>query len=547
MNRRAKLSAGGFAIFRSPGTNALDRLTGFGPRGGLLAIIAGLSISVFSFGYFVVYWRHADMDFMVIYNALALNDGKPQQFFDHPAYLTILAVKIWFQFLHAIGWLDAFTLSAIPSAKNSVAFDVAMTQAVRAGRILAWLMATGIILIFAALMRRISRDWRVVLLATFAFAFSGGIAAHIHILRSELIAGCFVIFALMLLIAVGRQATIWRPAVMAIVAALCVLGLENKVHAVFLIAALPALALTFGSHDSVSAAFWKNETGRYAAAMFGILAILAIWAAYPIITAGLDPAAVRAFHLRPAIAGMLGLYQCALMLWIATATIVFAVLWRVSPAECIATIFAMAAGAALALLALDMSYNIGNVVAVINPLEKMLSFADPSTATATEAGFWGIASLLLDGIKQVFARLTFVFHPSPRPAVFLVWLIVPGIVYAWLRGERQVAVQALLLLLVAIGIDSLGVRRGLKSEYFIFTDPLLIIAGVVLVDRMPDLALRRWAYPIGACLMILHIVISQSELAHDRLKRSGPEDICQWNDYFMPLLPLPWCATPPAS
>ena len=40
------------------------------------------------------------MDFMVIYNALALNDGKPQQFFDHTAYLTILSVKFWFQLLH---------------------------------------------------------------------------------------------------------------------------------------------------------------------------------------------------------------------------------------------------------------------------------------------------------------------------------------------------------------------------------------------------------------------------------------------------------------
>ena len=77
----------------------------------------------------------------------------------------------------------------------------------------------------------------------------------------------------------------------------------------------------------------------------------------------------------------------------------------------------------------------------------------------------------------MLARYTFVLHPSPRPTRFLTWLIVPGIVYAWRRGERQVAIQALLLLLAAIGIDALGVRRGLKSEYFIFTDPLIILAG----------------------------------------------------------------------
>jgi len=56
-----------------------------------------------------------------------------------------------------------------------------MTSAVRAGRVLAWLIATGCVLIFAGLVRRIVRDWRVALMATFAFAFSGGIAVHSRI------------------------------------------------------------------------------------------------------------------------------------------------------------------------------------------------------------------------------------------------------------------------------------------------------------------------------------------------------------------------------
>ena len=56
----------------------------------------------------VIFWRNADMDFMVIYSALALNDGKPQLYFDHPAYLTILSVKFWFQLLHGLGLLDAW-------------------------------------------------------------------------------------------------------------------------------------------------------------------------------------------------------------------------------------------------------------------------------------------------------------------------------------------------------------------------------------------------------------------------------------------------------
>ena len=82
----------------------------------LAAITAALAVSFFLFGYALIYWRNADMDFMVIYNALALNDGKPQLFFDHTAYITILAVRLWYQLLHALGLLDAWSLSAIPPA-----------------------------------------------------------------------------------------------------------------------------------------------------------------------------------------------------------------------------------------------------------------------------------------------------------------------------------------------------------------------------------------------------------------------------------------------
>ena len=153
--------------------------------------------------------------------------------------------------------------------------------------------------------------------------------------------------------------------------------------------------------------------------------------------------------------------------------------------------------------------------------------------------------LLLQGIGSVLARYTFVLHSSPRPTVFLVWLIIPGIVVAWRRGERLAALQSLLLLLAAIGIDALGVRRGLKSEYFIFTDPLIILAGAILLDRMSDLRFHKWAYVAGMTLFALHIAVGQAEPVKYAFKRTGPESICEWNRHYMPLLPLPWCPPRP--
>jgi hypothetical protein len=532
---------------REPATakDTFDRLTFLGWRNGLVAIVAGFAASFFLFGYAVVYWRNADMDFMVVYNALVLNDGKPQQFFDHTAYLTILSVQFWFRLLHGLGLLDAWTLSSMPT--NPAAFDAAMTSAVRAGRLLAWLTATGCVLIFAALVRRVVRDWRIALIATFALAFSGGVAIHARILRSELVAAFPVLFALLILIVIGRRAGIMRPLGMAFAAGLCMLGLENKVQAILLIAALPFVILPFGGAGSRSVAFWRNPASAWpAAAIAALAAAVAAWAAYPLIAVGFDRVLLDAAQFHPLFLGRYGVVQTALTILIGACMVVYAAIWRITAAETLASMFAVAAGALVALLMLKLELNPKDVIAVVNPLEKMLSFTDAGTADlANGASFKGIVAPLFEGLASVIARYSFVLHSSPRPTVFLTWLIVPGIALAWRRGERQAAIQALLLLLAAIGIDALGVRRGLKSEYFVFTDPLIILAGAILLDRMSTFRFHRWAYPIAATLVGLHIVISQAEPVKYALKRAGPEVVCQWSGYHLPLLPLPWCK--PAS
>ena len=524
--------------------DALAPLTFLGWRWGLLAIVLSLAASFFLFGYAVVYWRNADMDFMVIYNALVLNDGKPQHFFDHTGYLTIVAVKVWFEMLHGLGLLGPYSLSSMPPASNPEAFAAAMTSAVRAGRVLAWLIATGAVLVFAGLIRIIVRDWRVALIATFAFAFSGGLAVHARILRTELVAACPILFAFMILIVIGRRASLARPLWMALAAALCVLGLENKVQAILLIAALPILIQPFGNTEGASVAFWRGGASFAVAVASAAVAAGAACVAWPLIATGFDGALLDAAGFHPILLGRFGIYQAALLLLIAAGMLGYAAIWRVSAAETITSIAAVVTGASVALLVLNLDYNSNNVIAVFNPLEKMLRFVDAGTAAAAnKSGLADIFWLLLDGIASVAARYSFVLHSSPRPTVFLTWLIVPGIVYAWNRGERQAAIQALLLLLAAVGIDALGVRRGLKSEYFIFTDPLIILAGAVLLDRLSDLRVRKWAFPIAMALFVSQIVISQAEPIKYALQRRGPESICEWNQYYMPLMPLPWCPT----
>ncbi|WP_315811936.1 hypothetical protein [Bradyrhizobium sp. SZCCHNR2028] len=523
----------------NPPRDAFDRLTRFGWHGGVAVALLLSLVSFLAVGYFTVYWRNADMDFMMIYNALAMNDGGAQAFFDHPAYLTILSVETWFALLHRLGLLDAWTLSAIPA--DRAAFDVAMTGAVHAGRVAALLTAAGIILAFAWAARRLVSDWRIAMLAVTAFVFSGGAQMHLRILRSEMMAASFCILALMILIVAARRASLARPLAIGLAATLCTLGLENKVHAILLIAAIPVLVLPFGTATSRSVAFWQSPRAWAAVLVAGIAALLAMSAAWPLIVAGFDPVNATAAGLKPMLLGRFGVYQLALLGLIAACMVVFAWLWRVSAAETVAALLAMVAGAVIGLLALDLSYDVNDVVVVLNPLEKMITFVDAPDAAGSLSGAIG---LLLSGLFGVIRRYTFVLQTSARPTVFLTWLIIPGIVMAWRRGERQAAIQAILLMLAAVGIDTLGVRRGLKVEYFVFTDPLIIIAGMVLLDHLADLRFSRFAYPIGAALLALHVGISQAEPVKMALKRRGPEEVCAWSGHYMPRMALPWCAPP---
>jgi hypothetical protein len=412
----------------------------------------------------------------------------------------------------------------------------------RAGRVLAFLIAIGSVLIFASLSRLIFRDWRIALTATLAFALSGGIAVHSRILRSELVAACPVLFALMILIVIGRRAHLARPLGMAAAAALCVVGMENKVQAILLIGALPLLILPFGSAQSASTGFWKTGASWLVVIITAMAATAVASMAWPLVATGLDRALLDAAQFHPLLLGRFGVYQIALLAFIAICMIAFAAIWRVSVAETLTSMSAVVLGAAAALLLLNVDYNTGNVIAVVNPLEKMLTFADASTSRAANGSSpLAVLLLLLDGLASVLARYTFMLHSSARPTVFLTWLILPGIVFAWRRAERLAALQAAILMAAAIGIDTLGVRRGLKIEYFIFTDPLIILSGAILLERFSDLRFHRWAFPIAATLFGLHVAIGQAEPIKYAFMRKGPQSICEWNRYYMPMMPVPWC------
>lgn len=533
------------ALRVTPTPDALARLTRFGWRGGLALIAAGMVLSFFAFGYLIVYWRNADMDLVVIYNALLLNDGRAQSYFDHPGTLTILSLAAYYRALHALGLIEIISFAQLPPASDLAAFETAMTALVRWGRLYSLITGFALLALMAFLLKRILRDWRLALLGVFALAFSGGMADHIRILRTELISAGFVTLALLIVIDAARAPNLWRPFWIGLAALLCVLGLINKVQAIVLIAALPLIVLPFGAAPQQNIR-WNVSTPHLALAALAIAVALACAGmAWPLLATGLNPQIAIQHGIAPVIGGRLGLYQAALVLWALALVLAFAWTWRIAMTETVAILAAIVIGGSLGLMCLNILYDINNVVAILNPLEKMWTFATYAMPAQTTPESYG--TIFLRDIYGALARYTFVLHSSPRPAVFLTWLIVPGILIAWRRGERQLAIQCLFLFGAALCIDTLSIRRGLKLEYFVYTDPLLILAALLLLDRYPAWRQNRAAYAIGVALIGAHIVLSQAEPVKHAFARSKPEAICAWAPAYMPLMKLPFCTAPPGG
>lgn len=496
--------------------------------GSVLLVLLSLVISFVLLGFFWPYWRIFDMDVFMAYEAFLANGGLTQEYFDHPGHLTIVSLAGWLRFLHSIGLVPVHALAALPPPAEAAG---AWTAAVRAGRVLSLIYATVFAGLFAILLRRLVGDWRVAALGMFALVFSGGFIDQSRIIRTELIAAaCVTIALLVLLIAAATTRTAWRPALVGLSACLATLGMVNKVQIIFLICAFPLIVLPFGSRDDTPAAFWRVSRQKAALALaFSVCAGVALAAAWPLLALGLTAADTSIAPWRPFAFGKYGSYQPLIAAWILLGMTAFAWVWRCPLLETLATMAAVVAGIAIGLLPLYLHYHPQNVLVVLNPLEQLFYFAtwtDPELARRSAPVSGRLIRSLLDGLGGVLARGTFVLHSTARPTIFLGWLVIAGIVVAVRQSERKLALQAAVLLAAAIGFDAVSTLRGLKTGYFILTDPLVIIAASLLLARLLPLRTHRWVFPLGVLLIAAHIIISHAEQVKHTFRRDVPLVFC---------------------
>ena len=513
----------------------LDRLLAVKNWSGSLGLILfWIVVSFFLFGYWIPYWRFADMDIMMVYQGFLLNDGKPQEFFYHPGHLHVVLTEAWLRLLHSLGVLDVVALSQIPPPSDAAGFDRAWTAAVRSTRVLSLLISLSFVAAFALLVRRLVADWRIAIIATALLGFSSAVMWQAIQLRTDLLsAGLNTVGLLLLLIAARSPGWAWRSLVIGLAAMLCTLGVVNKVQAVFLAAAWPVVVLFFGVRSEGGGSIWRRPS--QAVPVLAVLAVLVVLAAFP--TAHLFDVArterlSSIYPLLPPPFGIFGLYQAVLAGYVAAAIVAFAWIWRVPALETVATMLAVALGVMIGLLSMMLRYHPQNPLSVINIFEfmfAMASYVNPQLDGS--AGFLsaGLLQKLAAGIYEQFAHVTFVLHPSSRGTMFLQWAVIAGMCMAWYRGRRLLVAQTAVLLATAWLIDIAGTFRNATIAYSIFADPVIVLAAAWLFANLTELASHRLVVPLGILLIATQIVMGQFESVKAAfLLRRSPEPLCAW-------------------
>jgi hypothetical protein len=360
-------------------------------------------------------------------------------------------------------------------------------------------------------------------------------------MRTELLSAGLVTSALLLVLVAARAGTIRRSIYIGLGGLCAMLAIVTKVQALLPALAIPIIALAFGQTVTAEGAEASDTARRWTVAV--VAAALAVAVAYPSVGLLAQGLAGGTMY-RPIGGGLSGVYQWLIALWVVGGIAAYAIAYRVSVPDTIAAAAALACGLGLGMLSLDILYHPLNVIAVANPVEHMFESAAVATPTLTHepqmlTGAFALA--LVKGVGQALAMHSFVFSTSARPTLLLEWFAIVGAVVLWRRGERRLPLQVTVLIVTAWGLDTVFSLRSLQTPYFAYTDPLLILAAVLVLAHLPDLQARRWAQHAAIALLVVYVVWTHLEPVKAVLRHNTPQETCAWLPAFTTKMEFPFC------
>jgi hypothetical protein len=408
----------------------------------------------------------ADQDLVFVYEALRLGQGLPQQYLDHTGYLCFLLLSLWFKALNAVGLVAVARLDQLPP--DGPTFHAALQGLTVAGRVWSAALATGLVLVMHAGLRRLAGNPRLALAATAAFATSEGLLGHALIMRTELLAALAVFAAFFLLLAWIRAPG--RPGLAAALGLAAAAALMAKMQTILLLLAFPVLALAFGERRAVRAD--GDDT------------VTALW---------LLVAAVAALPAGAMVATSIigsGGYQAAIAIYAGLAMPAYARLYRLPGEIAWRGAAALALGLSSGMLLHLVRHNIGATTALVNFVEHMSVFTTLPMPGNPTAGT--LAAGLADRAVAALAVMPVREH--------LAVLLALGLAtWHWWSGERRLALRTALLAGVGLGFVAACSLRGYVAHYRLFAEGWWLLAIVLGAAGLP----RRGRDAVAAVLLLL--------------------------------------------
>jgi len=212
----------------------------------LLALILVVAFSILPGIFndvFRPYLTHPDSDVIFPYWALMVNEGLPQDWYDHPAKYYILFLGYWYKILELVGLVDAVTLFQLQSFAD---IEPPLERLVIGGRLFALvIIGTFAGVVFFAF-RILFGGLFIPTVFTLLFSVSPGIDLHASLLRSEALSSLFVFVVFTLLVhSVRNPNAVYNGMKLAAASFFALLAVETKVNAVVPLCGLVLIAFLF--------------------------------------------------------------------------------------------------------------------------------------------------------------------------------------------------------------------------------------------------------------------------------------------------------------
>ena len=518
-----------------------------GLRRGSALLCLGMVASIVVLGLTMPYYNKAASDMVSIYEALVFNSGLPQEFLVYPGVIGRVLLGGWLSVLHAVGIVSISRLEQLPVTVDLKIYEAAWQNLVEVGRVFSLGIGIVSVLSFVYLVRRWIGVWQIALLAGIALAFSSGVSLGFRILRPEMMAAGLVFSALLLVFIAAKDNSNWRFLKLALAGFLVALSVLEKVQSIIPALAILPLALAFGALG-VAREDWRADRTPLWAAVLCAIALLAVWPAALIFKQGVADMLTQAATPYKALSGDLsGRYQVIVAMGIVASMAAYAAIWRVSFVQAIAGIAAVGLGLGIGFDLLYLQDSKAAIVAVANPIEHLQAYSFGIGATLLYQSPWAILQTIMSAIGKSLAIHTFVFAPTHRPTLLIEWLAWAGAFGAYRSGRTMLAFQIGLLLVCAIAEDAVFSLRQVKVYYLPYSDPPIILAGVLALSRFKHQIMTPNYQRAAMAMITVYIIWGHAQPALAVYSRHDRGKVCGVVTLFTKRIAIPYCKDAPGG